>query len=69
MTHHPHPFDPKNKPTIIRQWEETRTTKCPIKSPHSVEKLYIGTFVEYKFIDKKKREHYIEEYCLRVQWL
>ena len=50
--HYPHPFDPKNKAEIIRQWERICRTKCPINSPHDVDKDYIGTFVEYTFIDK-----------------
>lgn len=51
--HYPHPFDPKNKVEIIRQWERICRTKCPINSPHDVDKDYIGTFVEYTFIDRK----------------
>ncbi|AIZ02458.1 hypothetical protein AVV67_gp114 [Escherichia phage vB_EcoM_VR25] len=67
--HYPHPFDPKNKATIIRHWSETRITKCPIKSPHNVDKWYIGEYVEYTFIDKNKRVQHVDEYCLKVQWL
>lgn len=69
ITHHPHPYDPKNKSTIIREWTEVRRTKCPIKSPHQVDRFYQGHYVEYKFIDKNKREQYVEEFCLRVEWL
>lgn len=68
MTYYPHPFDPKNNSNIIRVWKERRKTKCPIKSPHDVDKWYEGTFVEYRFIDKKKREQYVPEYCLCVKW-
>lgn len=68
MSYYPHPFDPKNKATIIRRWEERRKTCCPIKSPHNVDKWYVGTFVEYTFLDKKKREQYVPEYCLLVRW-
>lgn len=69
MAHYPHPFDPKNQAKIIRQWTEKRSTKCPINSPHNVDKFYMGTFIEYTFIDKKKREQYVEEFCLKVEWL
>lgn len=69
MTHYIHPFDPKNKANIHRRWIETRKTKCPINSPHNVDRWYIGEYVEYTFIDKKKRVQYVEEYCLRVKWL
>ena len=61
--HYPHPFDPKNKAVILRR------TKCPINSPHNVDKDYLGTFVEYTYIDKNKRKQHVEEYCLRVEWL
>lgn len=67
--HYPHPYDPKNKAVIIRQWERICRTKCPINSPHNVDKDYIGTFVEYTFIDKKGRKQHVEEYCLKVTWL
>lgn len=67
--HYPHPYNPKNKTTIIRKWVETRTTKCPINSPHNVNKLYEGTFIEYTFIDKNKSKKYVEEYCLHIRWL
>ncbi|BBC78174.1 Hypothetical protein KNT65_gp126 [Escherichia phage EcS1] len=66
--HYPHPFDPKNKATIIRQWQEVRKTRCPIISKVQ-EKEYLGTFIEYNYIDKKKRTQHIEEFCLRVQWI
>ncbi|UJD20325.1 hypothetical protein T47t1_112 [Escherichia phage T4] len=36
--HYPHPYDPKNKAVIIRQWERICRTKCPINSPHDVDK-------------------------------
>ncbi|ARB05897.1 hypothetical protein fHeYen901_124 [Yersinia phage fHe-Yen9-01] len=66
--HYPHPFDPKWKAIIHRIWSETRFTKCPIKSDVE-EKEYAGTFVEYTYIDKKKRKIYVEEYCLLVKWV
>lgn len=39
--HYPHPFDPKNKVEIIRQWERICRTKCPINSPHDVDKTIL----------------------------
>ncbi|UYM28764.1 hypothetical protein [Serratia phage vB_SspM_LC53] len=68
MAYYPHPFDPKNKSVIIRKWEERRRTKCPIDSPHDVDKWYIGTFIEYTFIDKKKHKQHVDEYCILVKW-
>ena len=67
--HYPHPFDPKNKTVILRQCQRVCRTKCPINSPHNVDKDYLGTFVEYTYIDKNKRKQHVEEYCLRVEWL
>lgn len=67
--HYPHPFDPKNKAVILRQWQRVCRTKCPINSQHNVDKNYLGTFVEYTYIDKNKRKQHVEEYCLRVEWL
>ncbi|QIN97784.1 hypothetical protein PhiZZ30_113 [Serratia phage PhiZZ30] len=67
--HYPHPYDQKNKAVIIREWEEIRQTKCPINTPHNVERRYLGRFMEYTFIDKKGRKKHVEEYCMQVTWL
>ncbi|QBQ80186.1 hypothetical protein HOV53_gp033 [Escherichia phage vB_EcoM_Schickermooser] len=40
--HYPHPFDPKKKAVILRQWQRVCRTKCPINSPHNVDKDYLG---------------------------
>lgn len=67
--HYPHPFDPKNKAVIIREWSEIRRTKCPINTPHDVERYYWGHFIEYTFIDKNKKKKHVKEYCMQVKWL
>lgn len=67
--HHPHPYDPKNKGTIIRVWKERRFTKCPIVGADVTEKEYEGTFIEYTFINKKKKLVHVPEYCILVKWL
>lgn len=69
QVHYPHYYDPKNKPEIIRIWEEVRYTKCPIIGADVQEKAYLGKFVEYTFINKKKKKVHVEEYCLLVTWL
>ncbi|AHY25084.1 hypothetical protein AVV36_gp122 [Pectobacterium bacteriophage PM2] len=66
--HYPHPYDPKNKSTILRVWKERRQTKCPNKSSNVTERWYTGTYVEYTYINKKKQTVYIEEYCILVEW-
>lgn len=68
-THYPHPYDPTNKGVIIREWVERRFTKCPIVGSTAEEKEYEGTFLEYTFINKKKKLVHVPEYCLRVKWL
>lgn len=66
--YYPHPFDPKNKATIHRQWIETRMTKCPVPGTEAYNKKYTAEFVEYTFINKKGKEVYVEEYPLWIKW-
>lgn len=68
MTHHIHPFDPKNKAVIHRRWIETRMTKCPVTEAAVYNKKYTAEFVEYTFVDKKGRKVYVDEYCLWIKW-
>ncbi len=68
-THYPHCFDPANKTEIIRVWEEVRKTKSPISGYEGKEFRYLGKFVEYYYINKKKKRVYVEEYCILVTWL
>lgn len=67
--HYPHCYDPQNKPEIIRIWEEVRETKCPIEGYTGKEFKYLGKFVEYTFLNKKKKRVHVPEYCLLVTWL
>lgn len=67
--HYPHYADPKNKPVILRKWQEVRWTKCPIVGSTVEEKQYRGTFVEYTYVNKKKKTVYVEELCILVEWL
>lgn len=67
--HYPHPFDPKNRATIHLRWQEVRQTKCPIPDPNVKEKLYLGDFIEYSYINKKGKLKHVSEYCLLVTWL
>lgn len=69
QVHYPHYTDPKNKPTIIRKWTERRFTKCPIPGAKVTEKEYEGTFVEYTFINKKKKLVHVPELVILVKWL
>lgn len=66
--HYPHPFDPKNKATIHRQWVETRMTKCPIPAAAQYNKKYTAEFIEYTFINNKGKEVYVEEMVLWIKW-
>lgn len=65
----PHPFRPENKSTIHRIYDERCWTKCPIPDANVTEKEYIGTFVDYTFINKKGKPVYVERYCLVVKWV
>ncbi len=67
--HYPHYTDPKNKPEIVRIWKERRFTKCPIAEANVTEKEYEGTFVEYYFINKKKKRVHVPELVILVKWL
>lgn len=67
--HHPHCYDPKNKSEIVRIWKERRFTQCPIVGADVTEKEYEGTFIEYYFINKKKKRVHVPEYTLLVTWL
>lgn len=67
--HYPHPYDPKNKAVIHRIWKEKRKTYCPVAGANVKVHTYIGTFVEYTFKDKSKKDKYVEEFCLLVQWV
>lgn len=67
--HYPHYTDPKNKPTVIRKWTERRTTKSPMANSTVKEKEYEGTFVEYTFINKKKKLVHVPELVILVKWL
>lgn len=67
--HYPHPFDPKNKAVIHRRWIEERTTKCPIPAAAKYNKRYVAEFVEYTFINNKKKEVYVEELAIWIKWL
>lgn len=67
--HYPHYTDPKNKPTVIRKWTERRFTKNPIKGSTVQEKEYLGTFVEYTYVNSKKKLVHVSELIVRVQWL
>ncbi|AJD81925.1 hypothetical protein YenMTG1_115 [Yersinia phage vB_YenM_TG1] len=53
MTHYPHPFVPKHKSEIHRQWKEIREAKCPIVGAKTSTYTYEGTFIEYTYINKK----------------
>lgn len=68
-THYPHPFDPANKAVIHRRWIEERVTNCPILAAAKYNKRYRAEFVEYTFINNKKREVYVPELALWIKWL
>lgn len=67
--HRPHPFDPKNKPTIHRRWTEERKTNCPVLAAAPYNRRYLAEYVEYTFINNKGREVYIPEFVLWIKWL
>lgn len=67
--HYPHCYDPKRSPEIIRIWKERRFTKCPIIGANVTEKEYEGTFVEYTYLNKKKKRVHVPEFVLLVTWL
>lgn len=69
MTHYPHPFVPKHKSEIHRQWKEIREAKCPIVGSKTSTYTYEGTFIEYTYINKKGKKVYVPEFCLLVKWL
>lgn len=66
-THYPHCYDPINKPVIIKKWKEVRETKGDW--PDIKEKKYQGTYVEYTYVNKKKKTVHVDEYCLLIEWL
>lgn len=64
QVYHPHPFDPKNKPTILRRWVEERITKCPVVGTEDYNFRYLAEYVEYTYINKKGKKVHVPELAL-----
>lgn len=72
QTHKPHPYrTEENSAEILKgPYKEEGHAKCPILNCTTcVGKRYIGTYVDYRFKNKKKQWVNVEKYCLLVEWL